>query len=148
MSQLEIRFEKVTASTEQINVLFNLLSERLHKISHYDANYTEHKTFVCSHPYRMWFLVKIKNNYVGSFYVSQENTIGINVSERCVRLVVAPIIKFVECNYQPLAAIPSVRSGMFAINVPSSNKVLAESLEDIGAKPVQVTYYLPSLSVM
>lgn len=89
------------------------------------------------------FLVKIKNDYVGSFYVSQENTIGINVSERYVRLVVALIIKFVETNYQPLAAIPSVRSRKFAINVPSSNKVLAESLEDIGANSAQVTYYLP-----
>tara|TARA_B100000780_G_scaffold252075_1_gene199014 strand:+ start:312 stop:746 length:435 start_codon:yes stop_codon:yes gene_type:complete len=144
MSQLKIRFEKVTASTEQIDVLFNLLSERLHRISHKDTNYTEHKTFVCSHPYRMWFLVRIKNDYVGNFYLTQENTIGINVSERCVRLVIEPIIKFVESNYQPLATIPSVRSGKFAINVPSSNKVLAESLEDIGAKLAQVTYYLPS----
>jgi hypothetical protein len=144
MNQLEVRFEKVTASAEQIDVLFNLLSERLHRISHKDANYTEHKKFVCSHPYRMWFLVKIKNDYVGSFYITQENIIGINVSERCVRLVVAPITKFVESNYQPLVEIPSVRSGKFAINVPSSNKILAESLENIGAKLAQVTYYLPS----
>ena len=48
MSQLEIQFEKVTASTEQIDLLFNLLSERVDRISHEDANYTEHKTFVCS----------------------------------------------------------------------------------------------------
>ena len=53
MSQIEIRLEKVTASTEQIDVLFNLLNERLHRISHEDANYTDHKEFVCLHPYRM-----------------------------------------------------------------------------------------------
>lgn len=147
MSQLEIRFEKVTASTEQIDVLFNLLSERLHGISHKDASYSEHGKFVCSHPYRMWFLVNIKDEYVGSFYITQENTIGINVSERCTRLIVAPIIKFVESNYQPLAAIPSVRSGKFAINVPPSNKILAEALDDIGAELAQVTYYLPRVRI-
>jgi hypothetical protein len=142
MSILEVQFEKVTASTEQIDVLFNLLSERLHRISHKDESYSEHEKFVCSHPYRMWFLVKIKDEYVGSFYISQENTIGINVAERCTRLVLAAIVKFVESNYQPLAAIPSVRSGKFAINVPSSNRILAEALDDIGAELVQVTYYL------
>tara|TARA_B110001452_G_scaffold246670_1_gene232149 strand:+ start:177 stop:356 length:180 start_codon:yes stop_codon:yes gene_type:complete len=59
MNQFEIRFEEVTASTDQIDVLLNLLSERLHRISHEDANYTELKVFVFSYPYRMWFLVKI-----------------------------------------------------------------------------------------
>jgi len=144
MSRLEVQFEKVTASTEQIDVLFNLLSERLYRISHKDVSYSEHERFVCSHPYRMWFLVKIKDEYVGSFYISRENTIGINVAERCTHLVIAAIVKFVESNYQPLAAIPSVRSGKFAINVPSSNRVLAEALDDIGSELVQVTYYLPS----
>ena len=144
MSQLEIEFEKVIASPEQIDELFNLLCERLHKISHEDANYHEHKGFVCSHPYRVWFLVKITGKYIGSFYITKENTIGINVSERCVPLVVKPIIEFVVTNYKPLVAIPSVRNGSFAINVPRTNHVLAKSLKDIGAEPVQVTYYFPN----
>ena len=143
MSQFEIEFEKVTASPEQIDELFNLLCERRHRISHEEVNYNEHKDFVCSHPYRVWFLVKVKCKYIGSFYIAKENTIGINVSERCVPLVVKPIIEFVVTNYKPLVAIPSLRNGNFSINVPQANRVLAESLKDIGAEPAQVTYYLP-----
>lgn len=144
MSQLEIEFEKVTASPEQIDALFNVLCERLHRISHEDVSYNEHTGFVCSHPYRVWFLVKVKCEYIGSFYITKENSIGINVSERCVPLVVKPIIEFVMTNYKPLVAIPSVRNGSFAINVPQTNRVLAEYLKDIGAELAQVTYYLPN----
>jgi hypothetical protein len=50
-------------------------------------------------------------------------------------------------NYQPFTPIPSVRGERFTINVPQTNKVLVESLESIGAKPVQVTYNLPSKDV-
>ena len=144
MSQLEIEFEKVTASPEQIDELFNLLCERLHSISHENSNYHEHRGFVCSHPYRVWFLVKVKSKHIGTFYITKENTIGINVSDRCVPLVVKPIIEFVLTNYKPLVAIPSLRNGSFAINVPQANRVLAESLKDIGAELAQVTYYLPN----
>ena len=148
MSQLEIEFEKVTASLEQIDELFNLLCERLHRISHEDVNYDEHKGFVCSHPYRVWFLVKADFRYIGSFYITKDNSIGINVSERCVPLVVKPIIEFVVTNYKPLVAIPSIRNGSFAINVPHTNRVLAESLKDIGAELAQLTYYLPNQAII
>ncbi|MDB3895689.1 hypothetical protein N9361_00070 [Alphaproteobacteria bacterium] len=144
MSQLEIEFEKVTASPEQIDELFNLLCERLHRISHEDVSYNEHKGFVCSHPYRVWFLVRARHQYIGSFYIKKDNSVGINVSERFVPLVVKPIIEFVVTNYKPLVAIPSIRNGSFAINVPPANWVLAESLKDIGAEVAQVTYYLPN----
>lgn len=147
MSQLEIKFEKVTASPEQIDELFNLLCERLHRISHKDANYNEHADFVHSHPYRVWFLVKIECEYIGSFYITKDNTIGINVSERYVPLAVRPIIEFVVSSYKPLTAIPSVRNGSFAINVPQANRLLAESLKDIGAELAQMTYYLPNQTV-
>ena len=144
MSQLEIEFEKVTASPKQIDELFNLLRERRFKISHEDANYNEHRGFVCSHPYRVWFLVKVQCEYIGSFYITKENTIGINISERCVALAVKPIIEFVVTNYKPLVAIPSIRNGSFAINVPQGNRVLAKTLKDIGAELAQLTYYLPN----
>ena len=144
MIQHEIKFEKVTPLSEQIDELFSLLSERMHRISHEDVDYNEHRAFVYSHPYRVWFLVKVKYKYIGSFYITKVNTIGINVSERFVPLVVKPIIEFVLTNYKPLVAIPSVRNGSFSINVPQTNRVLAESLKDIGAEIAQVTYYLPN----
>lgn len=143
MSQLDIQFEKVSASAEQIDILFDLLNKRSHRISHKDASYSDHEKFVETHPYRVWFLVKLADECIGSFYITNENTIGINVSEERVASVVKPIIEFVESNYQPLAAVPSIRGDRFAVNVPPSNTALAHALDDIGADIAQITYWLP-----
>ena len=144
MNQVEIEFENVTPSKDQIKTLFDLFKQRLHKISYEEISYKKHESFVRSHPYRSWLLIKIRDNYVGSFYISKENTIGINISDNYIQLALAPIINFVENNFEPLPGIPSVRSGRFAINIPPGNVLLAEELEAIGANLAQITYFLPS----
>lgn len=144
MNQAEVEFEQVIPSKEQIATLFDLLKKRLHKISSDATDSIDHESFVNAHPYRCWYLIKIRDTYVGSFYVSSENTIGINVFEENTRTVVLPIVKFLRSNYEPLPSIPSVRSGQFAINVPPTNTVLTEVLEEIGATLAQVTYLIPS----
>ena len=144
MSKLDIQFEQVIASIQHIDILFNHLKQRIHRISHKDVSYDEHQKFVSSHPYRVWFLVKLNDEYVGSFYLTKENTIGINVTDLAIRHVVKSIIQFVQSNYHPLAAISSIRSDRFAINVSPSNKPLTQALDDIGAELAQITYFLPS----
>ena len=144
MNRVEIEFEEVISSMEQINTLFYLLNERVHTISCKATDYIEHEKFVNAHPYRCWFLIKFKGSYVGSFYLSNENTIGINVSEECSYEAVLSIIEFVRNTYQPLPPIPSVRGEGFAINVPPTNTVLTETLEKIGAKVAQITYSMPN----
>jgi hypothetical protein len=139
-----VEFENVKPSEEQIEKLFELLEGRLHRISYKETSYREHEGFVKSHPYRDWFLIKVSGNYVGSFYVSKENTIGINVSDEHTYFVVSPIINFVNKNFKPLPLIPSVRGDRFAINIPPSSTHLARALEAIDAKIAQVTYFLPS----
>ena len=77
----QVEFEQVEPTDEQIVTLFDLLETRLHKISYQETSYSKHKDFVKSQPYRDWFLIRVSENYVGSFYVSKENTIGINVAD-------------------------------------------------------------------
>ena len=144
MNQIKIEFEQVISSKEQIATLFDLLNKRLHKISCKATDYIKHESFVNAHPYRYWYLIKVRDSYVGSFYISKENTIGINVYEEYTRQVVLPIIKFVHNNCEPLPPIPSIRGGRFAINVPPKNIVLIEVLEEIGATIAQVTYFVPN----
>lgn len=144
MSQIDIQFENVIPSKEQVEILFDLLKERQHRISCEATDYIKHEIFVKAHPYRSWYLIKFKDIYVGSFYVSKENTIGINVSQKFTRLTVSPILKFVKDNFEPFPSIPSVRSGRFAVNVPLSNTVLAEELEELGATIAQKTYFIPN----
>lgn len=141
---IKAKFEQVLPSEAQIESLFALLGQRLHKISCEDVSYSEHKQFVKSHPYRDWYLIRLGDSYVGSFYVSRENTIGINVSDRYILLVVSQIINFVKENFKPLPPIPSIRSDKFAVNVPPTNVQLAKALEEIDAKIAQISYYLPN----
>lgn len=140
----QVEFERVLPSEAQIESLFELLVQRVHKISCEDVSYNEHKRFVKSHPYRDWFLIRVSDSYVGSFYVSKENTIGINVSDGYVSLVVTQIVIFVKENFKPLPPIPSSRSDKFAVNVPPSNVQLAKALEEVDAKIAQISYILPS----
>ena len=140
----QVEFEQVEPTEEQIVTLFDLLETRLHKISYQETSYSKHKDFVKSQPYRDWFLIRVSENYVGSFYVSKENTIGINVADEYTSLVVSSIINFVNKNFKPLPLIPSVRSDRFAINVPPSSTQLARELRAIDAKIAQVTSFLPS----
>ena len=140
----QVDFEHVLPSEAQIECLFELLGQRLHKISCEDVSYSEHKRFVKSHPYRDWFLIRVSDSYVGSFYVSNENTIGINLSDGYISLVVSQIVKFVKENFEPLPPIPSIRSDKFAVNVPPSNVQLAKALEEVNAKIAQISYFLPN----
>jgi hypothetical protein len=144
MNQVIIEFEKVISTKVQTETLFDLLKERPHRISYVEIDYVKHQNFVNEHPYRSWYLIKIKDTYVGSFYVSKENMIGINVFEKYTRQAVFQIVRFIRDNYIPLPEIPSVRSGLFAINVPPLNILLAEVLENLNAELVQKTYLFPS----
>ena len=139
----QVEFEPVKPSEEQVRRLFELLGARLHKISCEETKYSDHERFVNSHPYRFWFLVKVRAAYVGSFYVSKDNTIGINVLDEHVSEVVSLIINFVKNHFKPLPAIPSVRSGQFSINVPPSNRCLVNALKAIDAEIAQITFFLP-----
>ena len=137
-------FERVVPTSSQIETLFELLTKRLHTISYREVGYIEHKKFVESHPYRDWFLIRVDGTYVGSLYVSNENTIGINLEDEFISLIVSQIINFVRENFKPLPPIPSVRSDKFAVNVPPSNIRLANALEAVDAKVAQIAYLLPS----
>lgn len=144
MKLSELKFEKILATSDEIEVLFQLLNKRSHTISHTQGvAFDKHKKFVESNPYRVWFLVKYKDDFIGSFYLTNENTLGINLVDSTTREVIKAIVDFIKINFEPLEAIPSVRSGKFAINVPPTNKKLIESLDLLGSKLAQITYFLP-----
>jgi hypothetical protein len=108
-------------------------------------SYEEHEKFVRNHPYRAWYLIEVKGEAVGSFYVSKENTIGINldpVENRTVR----SIVDFVLHEFVPLPEIRSVRGDGFYIHVSPANFQLCEALDQLGFSFVQKTYRVPSLS--
>ena len=141
---IDIKFEKILPTDEQIDLLFRLLVERSHVISrNTDVSFEEHRAFVLSHPYRDWFLVKFEGDFIGSIYISNENTVGINISNSENEAVVGAIVGFVKGHYQPLDAIPSVRAAVFSVNVPPTNTGLVTTLSNLGATLAQHTFFLP-----
>ena len=136
-----IKFEEVQPNESQAKVLYELLKIRQHSISHEDLpKYEEHIKFVLDHPYRKWYLIKNQNECLGTFYLSHENSIGLNIKTQHIANVLHRVINFVIKNFQPLPEILSIRPKNFTINVPFDHDALANSLQDLGYYPIQKTF--------
>lgn len=141
MSEAEL--EKIAPTETQIDELYQLLLHREHTISHAKVPlFEDHKEFVESCPYRAWYLVKIGGDAVGSFYISNENTVGINIVKSEDETVVHKICDHVLATYTPLPGIKSVRGEMFSINVPPTNAFLIGALQRANRKVLQISYLL------
>lgn len=133
--------KKIIPDENQLAILYELLNTRKHRISHRTRpSYEQHENFAAKHPYRAWYIVNINSKAVGSVCVSNQNTIGINVERDLNEHLVSTILQFINSEYEPLDPIASVRSGVFAVNVPASNRSFSETLENLGAELAQVTY--------
>lgn len=133
-------FEAVRPDDEQIHCLFDLLSRRHHVISHQaQPSFDEHEQFVRSHPYRAWYIVRQTSAAIGSFYITENNFIGLNISHQGIDLVKS-ILDYVEATYMPRAAVKSVRAGHFSINVAASNIELQRTLEALNKIALEHTY--------
>lgn len=138
-----IEFTPVVPTEAQVTLLHELLMRRTHSISHGEVPHIDrHREFVKSHPYRAWYLVSVGGEVVGTFYVSHENTVGVNIGEQDLVAVLERIVAHVAGNYSPLPGIPSVRSPVFLINVPPDNLPLQKALERLDKKILQITYSL------
>ena len=106
-----------------------------------DLDFEEHCSFVDKNPYRYWFLVKFSKNYIGTLYISNENSIGIQLLE-CYEIYFETLINQVLEKYKPLTAIPSVRPSNFIVNISPSNTQLESTLYKMGADCIQKTFKL------
>ena len=140
---INIEFSRIIPTEVQIGITYDLLLQRRHGISHRLAPvFEDHVKFVNSNPYRAWYLAMNNQKAVGTFYLSKENTIGINISEINSEQTVAAIINYVKNNYSPLPEIKSVRASIFTINVPPKNLLLIKTLEKLDKEILQVSYSL------
>ena len=136
----EFSLEEVTGTEGQIEALYQLLERREHSISHEEMPSLEtHQQFVKKHPYRKWWMVKIGEEWNGTVYLTQENSVGINLQTNDSRLL-CKIIQQVRSENEPLPAIPSVRPGFFYVNAASQNTLLQNALHDLGAKHTQNSF--------
>jgi hypothetical protein len=136
-------FERLRNEEPQIKALYDLLSKRNHRISHLRMpSYAEHCDFIKNHPYRAWFLLKHFEGYIGSFYITDQNTIGINVLDEFMSEAIPLILAKVKYSFSPLPPIKSIRGEFFSVNVAPHNVNLIAGLEKFGCKLAQVSYVI------
>jgi hypothetical protein len=139
-SNIEIDLERVKRNDEHATILYELLKQRKHRISHKSLpSFEEHKSFVISHPYRIWFLIRTSDRYVGSIYAYKNNGIGISVNFGKEKFIEPAISLFLKIN-KPLKPIKSVRSAEFGVYAAPTDKKLISILESMGGHFAQVTY--------
>ena len=133
------KFETVKNCSMHLDILFRLLEQRRHNISHEAMpNFGQHATFVASKPYVGWFLVKFQSDYVGSLYLTASNTIGLNIIQPRID-VVAHCLNHINTNFEPVEPIPSHVARSFSVNVPIENTELHNNLIKIGLRPIQTS---------
>ncbi len=141
----KVEFDQVLPTEDQIVALYQSLLQRSHVISHTEIpTYEAHKKFVLENPYRAWFIVNADDQSVGAFYLSNENTVGINIADEFIESVLNRITDYIREHYMPLPEIKSVRASSFTINVAPSNKRLRDALERRGKQVLQTTYLFDS----
>ena len=145
MTETSLNFAIVTSADAR--TLFDLLAQRTHAISHHTMPaFADHAVFVENHPYRAWYLVSEGETPIGSFYLTDQNTIGINLAAKTTPARVAAILAKVAADYAPLPAITSVRQAVFAVNVAAGDTLLHEALAANDATLVQSTYLISDQS--
>ena len=131
-------------TSKDTEILYDLLKSRIHNISHYELpSFSSHKKFVDSYPYRYWYLISENDNVKGSFYIQNDNSIGIDLQNPSF-LILKEIVNFINGKHIINNALPSQVPPYFFINVAKSNKEMLDMLEKIGCETIQVSLKINS----
>ena len=120
------------------NFLYVLLAERTEDmfISHEQMpSYEEHRHFVIDHPYKIWAIVSNGSEDVGTFYITNNNEIYIQVLQEHHRKGYGTAI-------MESILIDENEHLRFYANINPQNKTAFEFLKSIGCRHIQNTYEL------
>ena len=132
--------ELITGKDEQNKILYDLLLKRTFRISHQlMPNFDDHVNFILEHPYRSWFLLKDKDMYLGSFYIHNDNSIGINLITY-EEEIVTWCLEFINKEFEPLPPIKSVIPPFFYLNVSPENTDMISLLKREGHEQIQLSF--------
>ena len=137
----EIVFRIVNKNSEaDFNLLYKLLSLRVFNISHNSLpDFDEHKKFVLKNPYRIWNFIELNNKVIGTFYITFENVISINLLMPDKKIYIYLIEKILK-EFLPLKEIKSLRSKYFIFNTNPNNSEYINALESLKLVHIQNTY--------
>ena len=121
-------------------VLFELLKQRVHSISHIKTpTWDEQEAFVKANPYRYWAIILENDCPIGTFYLQDNNSVGLNINEPTLYLV-SQVLTNIRTKFKPLGEKKSKVPPYFYVNAPYSNEKLGQLLIHCDAKPIQISY--------
>ena len=133
-----ISFKKIEEN--DIDILFQLLIKRKYSISHNDLpNMSDHIKFVQSNNYLHWAIIYENKIPIGTFYIQNNNSIGLNLLNPKIK-VVFETLKYINFNFKPLEEIKSQIPSYFYINVAYENEDLKKILIDLESVPIQTSF--------
>ena len=140
MNSENISFHKVIGKEWQIQLLYDLLKNRNHNISHSKLPPFEiHEKFVRDNPYKVWYLVQRDKTFLGSFYIKYDNSIGLNINNFSFKTI-EEILNFIKNNFTPSNSTPSEIPPFFYINTSSNNVKMHDILNKLELIPIQTSY--------
>ncbi len=142
-----IELEKIFGNKVQTQVLYSLLKKRKFNISNTRiTKFSDHVKFVMGHPYRVWYLVKVNEKYIGTAYILKNNTIGVSIGPYEKKYLIA-LLELMLKKHKPLKEIKSVRPPYFYVNCAPKNLQLIMALEANGFKEIQRTYLINAINL-
>ena len=136
----KLKFKKVESS--DCSVLYGLLKERNFNISHRNLpTYENHKKFVNNNPYLEWYIIFLFDKVLGTFYIQEDNSIGINIINPN-ESIINEILDFILNNFSPKEEVLSKIPNYFYVNVANTNKELIDIMNNCGFNLIQLTFKL------
>ena len=136
--------KRIKPTKNQEVILYNLLKNREFNISHKKMpTAVEHAQFVKNHPYRGWWIIldsKNTSNIIGSVYVNNDNSIGLNISLKKISFSASFFTKKLKRLIKPLESKPSIVYFDFFYNVPPQHRGLIKWLTKSGYYKSQISF--------
>ena len=143
MKSINLKFERVVPSDDQVMILYQLLKLRRNSISHVSIpRFDDHREFVNNNPYLIWYLIFKGKNILGSVYIQKDNSIGLNLINEYGDNDVLNIIEFIKRSHSPLPSIKSYRRGEFFLNLSPLNTKLLKTLEKLKKREIQKSFQI------
>ena len=134
----KVTFKEVDQSDTA--VMFKLLAQRVHSISHIKTpTWEEHERFMKQNPYRYWAIIMEDDRAIGTFYLQDNNSVGLNINEPTLYLV-SQVLTNIRTKFEPLREKKSKVPPYFYVNASCGNQKLGQLLIQCEAKPIQISY--------
>ena len=142
MDKKDLKIEKVVPTDKQIDELYQLLIDRKYSISHFKVpTFLKHATFVKNHPYRYWALIRFNREVIGGVYIQYDNSVGLNFREPSLESV-NYLLEYIQNNFIPEPAIPSMIRKDFFINLPTDDEEMISIVRNLGLKERSLSFPL------